>query len=66
MDIRFRFLFISKISKSYSGYYHIRGPLVLYRSPECIEYAELEQAWKYMTIYAVEAFHPRRSIRKQI
>ena len=40
-----------------------RGPLVLYRSPECIGHAE--QAWKYMTICWIN-FHPCRSIRKQI
>ena len=40
------------------------GP-VLYRSPECIGYAELEQAWKYM-IMCCKSFHPCRSIRKQI
>ena len=28
-----------------------RLPLVLYRSPECVGYAELEQAWKYMTMH---------------
>ena len=28
-----------------------RGPLVLYRSPECIGYVELEQAWEYMTMH---------------
>ena len=27
-----------------------RGPLVLYRSTKCIGYAELEHAWKYITI----------------
>ena len=37
----------------------------LYCSPECIAYAELEQAWKYMTIRCI-SFHPCRSIRKQI
>ena len=31
--------------------------------PECIGYAELEQAWKYMTICCI-SFHPCRSIRK--
>ena len=29
------------------------GPLVLYRSPECIGYAELEQAWIYTTIRCI-------------
>ena len=37
--------------------------MVLYRSPECIGYAE--QASKYMTICCIN-FHPCRSIRKQI
>ena len=36
--------------------------MVLYCSPECIGYVELEQARKYMTI----CFYPFRSIRKQI
>ena len=39
--------------------------MVLYRSPECIGYAELKQAWKYITICYI-SFHPCRSIRKQI
>ena len=39
--------------------------MVLYGSPECWGYAELEQAWKYMTICCI-SFHPCRSIRKQI
>ena len=30
-----------------------RGPLVLYRSPEYIGYAELEQAWKYMIMCCI-------------
>ena len=38
-------------------------PMVLYRSPECIGYAELEQAWKYMTICCI-SLHLCRSIRK--
>ena len=37
----------------------------LYRSIECIRYAELEQALKYMTLCYI-SFHPCRSIRKQI
>ena len=41
-----------------------RGPMVLYRSPKCIEYAELKQAWKYMTICSI-SLHWCRSIRKQ-
>ena len=43
-----------------------RGPLVLYRSSECWEYAELEQTWKYINIQCCISFHPWRSIRKQI
>ena len=42
-----------------------RGTFVLYRSPECIGYAVLEQAWKCMTICCI-SFHSCRSIRKQI
>ena len=42
-----------------------RGSLVLYRSPECIGYAELEQAWKYMTVCCV-SFDPCRSISEHI
>ena len=39
------------------------GPVSLtWGTPECIGYAELEQAWKYMTI----SFHPCRSTGKQI
>ena len=41
------------------------GPLVRYRSSECIGYAELGQAWKYMAICYI-SFLPCRSIRKQI
>ena len=55
-------------SHSFEQYLHIhntRGPLVLYQSLVCIGYAELEQAWKHMTICCI-SFHPRRSIRKQI
>ena len=39
--------------------------MVLYRSPECVGYAELEQPWKYMTICCI-SFHPCRSITKLI
>ena len=39
--------------------------MVLYCSPECTGYAELWQAWKYMTICCI-SFYPCRSIRKQI
>ena len=49
--------------KQFSQVMNTRGPR--YRSPECIGYAELEQAWKYMTICCI-SFHPCRSIRKQI
>ena len=42
------------------------GPLVLYRSPECWEYADLEQTWKYVGIQCCISFHPFRSTRKQI
>ena len=31
--------------------------MILHRSSECIGYAELEQAWKYMTIRCI-SFHP--------
>ena len=37
---------------------------ILYCSAECIGYAGLEQAWKYMTICCI-SFHPCRRIRKQ-
>ena len=40
---------------SYNYKIKTRGPMVLYRSPECIRYAELEQAWKYMTIFCVSS-----------
>ena len=43
-----------------------RGPLVLYRSPECWGYVELEQTWKYISTQCCISFHPCRSIRKQI
>ena len=39
-----------------------KGPLVLYRSPECIGYTESEQAWKYMTICCI-SFQPCRRIK---
>ena len=39
--------------------------MVLYCSPEWIGYAELEQAWKCMTLCCT-SFHPCRSIGKQI
>ena len=39
--------------------------LILYRSPECWGYAELERTWKYMTIWCISC-RPYRSIRKQI
>ena len=31
--------------------------MVVYGSPECIGYAELEQAWKYMTICCIKLIH---------
>ena len=37
----------------------------LYRSPECIGYADLEQTLKYMTICCI-GFYPCRSVTKQI
>ena len=40
--------------------------MVLYRSPECWGYAELEQTWKYMSNQCWTSCHPCRSIRKQI
>ena len=40
-----------------------RGPMVLYRLPECVGYAELKQACKYMTLCCI-SFHT--CIRKQI
>ena len=40
--------------------------MVLYRSPECWGYAELEQTWKYISTQCWISFHPRRSIQKQI
>ena len=43
-----------------------RGPLVLYRSPECWGYVELEQTWRYMSTQCCLSFHPCRSILKQI
>ena len=43
-----------------------RGPLVLYCSPECWGYVELEQTWKYINTQCCVSFHPCRSIRKQI
>ena len=50
----------------YLWYKPTRGPLVLYRSPECWGYAELEQTWKYMSTQSFISCHPYRSIRKQI
>ena len=46
--------------------YITREPLVLYRSPECWGYAELDQTWKYMSTQCFISCHPYRSIRKQI
>ena len=47
------------------GTKNTRGPLVLYRSPEGIGYAEFKQTWKYMTICCIRS-HPYRSGRKEI
>ena len=41
-----------------------RGPLALYRTPECIGYAELEQAWKYMAICCI-TFTPAEALRSK-
>ena len=49
-----------------SGELKTKGPLVLYRSPECWWYVELEQTWKYKSTQCCISFHPCRSIRKQI
>ena len=43
-----------------------RGPLVLYCSPECWRYAELEQTWKYKSTPCSKSCHPHRSIRNKI
>ena len=43
-----------------------RGSLVLYRSPECWGYVELEQTWKYISTQCCISFHPCRSIQTQI
>ena len=40
MSISLKFFLLHLLDKT-------RGPLVLYRSPECWGYAELEQTWKY-------------------
>ena len=50
----------------YLWYIPTRGPLVLYRSPECWGYADLEQTWKYMSTQSFISCNPYRSIRKQI
>ena len=41
--------------------------MFLYRSHECIGYAELEQPWKYMPtcLYAVEAFIHAEALRNK-
>ena len=46
------------VSPAMNRTYVTRGPLVLYHSPECIGYAELEQAWKYMTIIMLYKLSP--------
>ena len=43
-----------------------KGSLVLYHSPECLGYAELEQTWKYISTQCCMSLHACRSIRKQI
>ena len=48
-----------------SGFPETREPLVLYRSPECWGYAELEQTWKYNRTQCFIICHRYRSIRKQ-
>ena len=48
------------------GKIRTRGPLVLYRSPECWGYVKLEQTWKYISTQCCISFHPCWSIRKQI
>ena len=40
-------------------------PLVLYRSPECWGYAELEQTWKYKSTQCSISYYPYRSIRNK-
>ena len=58
----FLFLFIWTDSKSINI---TRGPLVLYRSPECWGYAELEQTWQYKSTQCSISCHPYRSIRNK-
>ena len=52
------------LTENYKTSKQIRGPMVLYRSPEHCGYAELEQAWKYMTICCIS--FQQCGIRKQI
>ena len=42
-----------------------RRPLVLYHSPECGGYAELEQTWKYKSTQCSISSHPYRNIRNK-
>ena len=42
-----------------------RGLLVLYRSPECLGYAEIEQTWKYKSTQCAISCHPYRSIKNK-
>ena len=42
------------------------GPLVLYRSPGCWGYAELDQTCKFMSTQCCIGYHRYRSSRKQI
>ena len=46
-------------------YYRTRGPLVLYRSPECWGFDEVEQTWKYKSTQCSISCHPCRSIRNK-
>ena len=39
-----------------------RGPLALYRSPECWGYAELEQTWKYKSTQCCTSCQPYRRV----
>ena len=60
--------FFNKVLKHCRSNWNTYKPedhMVLYRSPECVGYAELEWPSKYMTICCI-SFHPCRSITKQI
>ena len=62
-----RWLFRCQYHSNFSCSLHLldktRGPLVLYRSPECWGYAELEQTWKYKSSQCCVSCHPDGSIR---